>query len=78
MSQVKAKFQVNNIETNENGYTQVSLSPVYSDDPNHENKKYWDATPAGSIFLGVNNQQAFAGYANGDEVYVTFEKATGN
>ncbi|GAB3303797.1 hypothetical protein [Hymenobacter tenuis] len=75
---VKAKFQVTTIETNENGYTQIGMAPVYSDDPNHENKKYWNATPAGTIFLGVSNEQAFAGYATGDEVYVTFDKATGN
>jgi hypothetical protein len=76
MPQVKAKFSITNIETN-GAYTQVSMQPVSSDDPNHENKQYWAATPAGSIYLGVNNQEAFAGYSNGDEVYVTFEKATG-
>lgn len=77
MPQVKAKFQITHLESNENGYTQVSMSPVYSEDPNHENKQYWAATPAGSIFMGITNLTAFEGYATGDEVYVTFDKATG-
>jgi len=76
MPQVKAKFVINHLETNENGYTQVNMTPVCSDDPSHENKQYWAATPAGNISLGVTNAKAFEGYQSGDEVYVTFEKAT--
>jgi len=53
----------------------VVLSPVYSDDPNHENKKFWNYTPSGSISLGVVNQDAWKHFELGKEYYIEFRKA---
>jgi hypothetical protein len=55
----------------------VTLTPVYSDDPEHENHAYWDATPTGHIALGISNPLAFDAFVEGAEYYVDFTKAEG-
>lgn len=54
---------------------EVALFPVYSEDPNHENKQFWDATPSGLIQLSINNPVAFERFDLGAEYYVEFTKA---
>jgi hypothetical protein len=79
MSQVRAKFTVSckkiwsSTEKGQSG--EVVLAPVYSTDPNHENKAFWDATPNGAITLGINNPPAFAAFELGQEYYVDFTRA---
>ena len=51
------------------------MTPVYSSDPNHENKAFWDATPSGSITLWINNPAGFATFEVGKEYYVDFTPA---
>jgi hypothetical protein len=52
------------------------LSPVYANgDPNHENSKFWNATPTGEIRLGVVNPEAWTQFDLGAEYYVRFDKA---
>ena len=29
------------------------MTPVYSDDPDSENRKFWDATPSGKLEVGT-------------------------
>lgn len=54
----------------------VVLSPVYGNgDPNHENTKFWNASPSGEIKLGTINPDAWAAFELGAEMYVTFEPA---
>ena len=53
----------------------VKLAPVYSTDPNSENKKFWDASPSGSIELGVVNQAAWSEFELDKEYYIDFTKA---
>ena len=54
----------------------VHLSPVYANsDPNHENSKFWDATPSGSIQLGVANLPAVEMFELEKEYYVDFTPA---
>jgi hypothetical protein len=85
---VKAKFVVrrfeseithkHNKETGEYEPVEVRtvvLAPVYSNDPDSENKKFWDFTPSGEIKLGTVNPAAWQYFALGDEHYVTFKKA---
>jgi hypothetical protein len=85
---VKAKFVVRRFESemmmkqnSESGVYEnvevrtVVLAPVYSNDPDSENKKFWDFTPSGEIKLGTVNPAAWQYFALGDEHYVTFEKA---
>lgn len=53
----------------------VKLSPVYSSEEGTENKKFWDATPSGSMELGVINQEAWKHFVLGGEYYVDFVPA---
>ncbi len=53
------------------------LQPVYGNgDPNHENTKFWQASPSGEIRLGVVNQDAWKHFVLEEEYIITFEKAT--
>lgn len=54
----------------------VKLSPVYGNgDPNHENTKFWQASPSGIIELGCANLAAAEVFEIGKEVYVDFTPA---
>lgn len=53
----------------------VKLSPVYSDDPGSENKKFWEASPSGIIELGVVNKAAWSAFELDKEYYVDFTQA---
>jgi hypothetical protein len=49
----------------------VRMFPVYGNsDPNHENTKFWEATPSGSFELGTVNKKAVEQLRLGGEVYV--------
>jgi len=83
MSQARAKFYVSTLEPWYAGAKppggMVKLRAVYSQDPNHENKAFWDATPNGEIVLGINNPVAFKFFhelALGHEFYVDFIPVT--
>jgi hypothetical protein len=70
---VRAKFRVELKDPGEQG--NVTLRPVYSDDPNHENKSFWDATPAGEIQMWISNPAAFSQFELGKEYYIDFTPA---
>lgn len=54
----------------------VKLSPVYANnDPQHENSKFWGASPSGSIALGTVNKAAVDQFDLGKEFYVDFHEA---
>ncbi|MDA8178308.1 MAG: hypothetical protein M0T69_02035 [Deltaproteobacteria bacterium] len=72
---VIAKFTVVRKQPWTAGGGEVNLTPVYSEDPNHKNKKFWDATPSGSIQMCINNPVAFDRFEEGAEYYVEFTKA---
>jgi dihydroxyacetone kinase-like predicted kinase len=86
---VRAKFVVNTItksmayvydsEKRENTPKEmhtIKLFPV-ADGDNGENKKFWAATPSGSIELGIVNPAAVEEFASrlGQAVYVDFTPA---
>ena len=51
----------------------LNLTPVYANnDPQHENSKFWEATPSGSIQLGCVNQEAWKHFEIGKDYYVDF------
>lgn len=50
----RCKFKVVSM-TRGQGYVSITAAPVYSTDPNHENKAFWDATPSGELKLQVTN-----------------------
>lgn len=53
----------------------IVMSPVYSAVPGSENKKFWDASPAGEIRLGTVNPGAWRQFELGKEYYVDFTPA---
>ena len=54
----------------------IKMSPVYSNgDPNHENTKFWQASPSGSVQLGTVNADAARQFDIGKEYYIDFTPA---
>lgn len=54
----------------------IKFQPVYGNgDPEHENTKFWQASPSGSIELGTINPQAWEQFELNAEYYVDFTKA---
>ncbi len=75
MATVRAKFSVYSIKKFSYADTVVvELQPVYSNDPDHENKKFWDATPSGKIEMSIKAEVGEL-FELGKEYYVTFEKS---
>lgn len=73
---VRAKFKVTTKAPAAGGVVgAIGLSPVYSTDPNHENKTFWDATPSGKVELYISNPVAFAQFDLDAEYYIDFTKA---
>lgn len=69
---VRAKFFVKKIEYYTDNSRQVVLAPVYSQDPNHENKQFWDAAPNGELTMIINNPRAAEFFIAGREYYIDF------
>lgn len=79
MSTVRAKMVVNSLK--EHGhcidgkpsvqYIEVEMNAVYKNGSD-ENKAFWNATPAGSVKMTINNPAAFGFFKTGAEVYVDF------
>lgn len=54
----------------------VVMSPVYTNnDPEHENTKFWNASPSGKLELGTINPEAWRHFELGKEYYVDFHPA---
>ena len=87
---VRAKFTVSSVEKTmgsapapdeEGNYLPVpvfniKMNPVYGDgDPEHENTKFFNATPGGNIELYCVNENAAEIFEVGQEYYVNFTPA---
>lgn len=76
---VIAKFRCNGItktdhwEKEKGQLASINLSAVVGDD-SEENKKFFAATPSGTINLGTVNPAAYDQFEEGEDYYVTFEK----
>lgn len=54
----------------------IEASPVYGNgDPEHENTRFWNASPSGKIELGVISAETAALFVIGKEYYVDFTPA---
>ena len=54
----------------------IKMSPVYANnDANHENSKFWSASPSGSFEMSVNNWAALEHLKVGKEYYLTLTEA---
>lgn len=47
------------------------FAAVYSNDPNHENKAFWDATPSAELSMTITNADAQV-FELGQEYYLDF------
>lgn len=78
---VRAKFRVT--EKTEHAWygngkvdaVTIKLAAVYSSDPNHENKAFWDATPNANLEMQINNVSAADLFHVGSEYYLDFTEA---
>lgn len=53
--------------------TTLTLNPVYANnDPNHENSKFWAASPGGRLELNCVNPEAVKQFEVGKEFYIDF------
>lgn len=68
---VRAKFQCVKREL----HGGVTLRAVYSEDPEHENKAFWEATPSGEIEMHITEPDAADFFKLGREYYVDFTPA---
>ena len=51
----------------------IIMSPVFANgDPNHENSKFWAASPGGKLELNCINEQAYKQFELGKEYYIDF------
>lgn len=80
MATVRAKFAVTQVSRSlyQGGKMvakTVHMTPVYSTDPEHENKKFWDATPNGKLEMTVANEDVLGVFDVGREFYIDFTPA---
>ena len=74
MATIRAKFKLDEVRITSQQFRQFEFSPVYSNDPNHENKAFWDATPNGKLVLGITNKSAWV-FEHGKEYYLDITEA---
>lgn len=54
----------------------LKFAPVSANnDPNHENSKFWDASPSGQMTLGTVNPEAWSQFELGKSYYLDFVAA---
>ena len=54
----------------------IQMSPVFGNgDPDHENTKFWKASPGGRLELNVVNAAAVEAFEVGKEYYIDFTPA---
>lgn len=71
---IRAKFRVHMIQRSATQET-VSLSPVYSSDPENENAKWAAATPSGQITMTIGNRDAMGKFEEGKSYFIDFTEA---
>jgi hypothetical protein len=67
MQIVRCKMKVLNV-TDHGMQQSVNMQAVYSNDPDSENKKYWDATPGGNFNMNYVNKNTE--FLPGREYYI--------
>lgn len=88
MSKTRAKFVCSSVPESNDGSREVDgkwerclvksvrFAPVYANgDPNHENSKFWQATPSGQLELSFINLDAAAMFVPGREYYLDITPA---
>ncbi len=79
MERCRAKFTVQNIFTDKNGWPLVKLYAVYKgDESSPENESFSNSTPSGSVELTITNPAAVEFFEKlaGKYVYLDFTEAS--
>lgn len=71
----RCKFRCYAVTQHDGGNRSVVLHPVYSSDPNSENKAFWEASPNGKLELTITNPAAADVFEPGAEYYLDISKA---
>lgn len=71
---MRAKFNVSKVEKDQYGET-VHLNAVYSNENNTEDNQFSNATPWGTLTMGISNPGAFGFLEQGESYYLDFTKA---
>jgi hypothetical protein len=72
---VVAKFEVTEVDHPNDGHTTVRMFPVnHENDPDHVNRKFWEATPSGELDMYITNPGAGAYFEKGAVYTLTFER----
>jgi hypothetical protein len=53
----------------------LTFNPVYSIDPESENRLFWNATPSGELKLQMVNPEAWSQFEMGKMYYLDFSEA---
>jgi hypothetical protein len=69
METLRCKFRVESVKQAQHG-AGVSMYPVFSTDPNSENRRFWDALPSGRFEIFVSNKDAIAHIEPGQEYFI--------
>lgn len=72
---VRAKFKVEHVKHYED-VSEVRLTPVYDEDPESENGKFFKYTPGGEIEMHVVNPETANLFEPGKEYYIDFTPAS--
>ncbi|HEX9711444.1 MAG TPA: hypothetical protein VGB52_02695 [Actinomycetota bacterium] len=75
MKKTRCKFQCYTRKDTDYG-VMVDLHPVYSTDPESENKAFWDSTPSGHLQLTISNKPAAEIFVEGQEYYLDITPCT--
>jgi hypothetical protein len=72
---VRAKFKVESNTHLENNGHKIVMRAVYGNsDPNHENTKFFNYTPSGTLDMGIVKGESGAYFEPGKEYYLDFTK----
>ncbi len=73
---VRAKFEVISITQYARfSGAKIEMAPVHSDESEHPNRAFWQATPNGKIEMQINNPSAIQQFEVGKEYFVEFSPA---
>jgi len=67
--QTRFKMVCNKKEVTESGPVNLEFNAVFSDDPESENKKFWEYTPAADFVTTVDNVSSVEHIEVGKEYY---------
>lgn len=80
MADMRAKMKINYIDNRHDGYETLYFNPVsasrYPEDGSDENNTYAKYSPSGMLSLTVTNPALHGKFAEGEEYYLDFTKAS--